>query len=93
MHETDNLQKNYFLHLIKGTSVILYIEDYHVSEIMNPPQPDFGIGLSSNYQRIRFYRIDRKKNQIDHERFIHVPYSDYYLINQNYIKNFKLPSF
>lgn len=92
MQEPDNLQKNYFLHLIKGTSVILYIEDYHVSEIITGTKSFFGVGLSKNYTRIRFYRIDESKGLKDPERFIHIPYSDYY-VNQNYLINFKLPSF
>lgn len=87
--ETNNLKKKYFLHLTKDPSVILYIEDYHVAEITNPPQSGLGIGLSSDYQSIRFYRIDMTKDIVDHKRFILLP-SDYHL-KENHLVNFELP--
>lgn len=90
MTETNDLKKNYFLHFIKGTSVILYIEDYHVSEIVREPEYNFAIGLSKNYQRIRFYYIDKLKGEVDPKRFVHINYSDYYLTDECLV-NLKLP--
>ena len=67
MESTDSL-KNYFLYFIKGSKVIPYIKDYHVSQVTIEGIL-LGIGLSSDYKTLRFYEIDESYGARDHRRF------------------------
>lgn len=68
--ELDKVFKDYFLEMTKGSSVVLWIDNFHVSEITKISDTGIAIGLSADYLSLRLYELNLAfPSPKDHRRF------------------------